>query len=379
MPKKNILLIENVANDFFSARLEYAFYLKRNGWQVFVLIPNEDYNYNFNPNCGIEVDTYELNRKDKSVFQLFKLVFIVRNYCKKNSIAFVHSFRFQPNIINVLSSYFTKHFSIIHITGLGIVYSINNLKYQLLRIFSNSIYAFLLFKANKVIFQNETDITDLWLTKKYEKKVRLILGSGVNMKKYIPNFHLVEKIKTQLSIPSSGIVFTIVSRLIWEKGITELISAFNHITKENRNIYLLIVGWSDTHNPRHVTLNYIKENSSNNIIFLGMRHDIPEILALSHYFIYPSYYREGIPRSILEALAMSKPVITTNMPGCNLTVKSHYNGLVIEPRSTMEIINSVAEILSLDYDFLANNSKKIFEEKFSSDIIYNQFEQSYIN
>jgi glycosyltransferase involved in cell wall biosynthesis len=100
------------------------------------------------------------------------------------------------------------------------------------------------------------------------------------------------------------------------------------------NIILYIVGWPDYENPRHVTdayVNSIEEGSS--IRFLGKRDDISQLLADSDVFIFPSYYREGIPRSLLEALSMGLPIITTDMPGCKDTVCDNINGVLISPKS----------------------------------------------
>jgi glycosyltransferase involved in cell wall biosynthesis len=165
--------------------------------------------------------------------------------------------------------------------------------------------------------------------------------------------------------------------MIWEKGIKELISGFSLI--HNPDILLLIVGWPDLENPRHIPCEFIKSivDDSKNILFLGKRVDIPELLAASDVFLYPSYYREGIPRSILEALAMSLPIITTDMPGCNLTVENSKNGILIKPRSITEISRGIEYIQKNNLLILGAESRKLAEYKFSDQIIYKNISNLY--
>ena len=145
------------------------------------------------------------------------------------------------------------------------------------------------------------------------------------------------------------------------------------------NAKLLIVGWSDEHNPRHVEASYINEfKNDKNIQFLGRCDNVRELLALSDVFIYPSYYREGIPRGILEALSMGLPIITTNMPGCNLTVIQNQNGLLISPKSWEQVKEAVKKMINENNLLgMGIKSRLLVENSFSEDIIFSQIEDIY--
>ncbi|NQW59128.1 MAG: glycosyltransferase, partial [Polynucleobacter sp.] len=144
------------------------------------------------------------------------------------------------------------------------------------------------------------------------------------------------------------------------------------------NVRLLIVGWSDHDNPRHVPKSYIEEwNGKHNITFLGRKENIRELLAASDVFVYPSYYREGIPRGILEALSMGLPVITTATPGCKLTVVHGENGYLIKPGSTSELTNAMQRILQIDMKEMSSKSRILAEEQFSDALIFSQIEHTY--
>ena len=148
---------------------------------------------------------------------------------------------------------------------------------------------------------------------------------------------------------------------------------------KNLDLKLLIVGWADKDNPQHVDQEYIDSfYDVGQISFLGKIEDVRNVLSLSDVFIYPSYYREGIPRGILEALSMGLPIITTNTPGCNLTVENKKNGFLIKPKSSKAIQESVLKILEKkNLNSMGDESRNIANEKFSNEIIYSLFENVY--
>jgi len=117
------------------------------------------------------------------------------------------------------------------------------------------------------------------------------------------------------------------------------------------------------------------------LFFLGKRKDISSILSGSDIYIYPSYYREGIPRSILEALSIGLPILTTNTPGCNLTVNEGVNGYLFEPGSSDEILRVITQLLK-EKDLLlskAEASRTLAVKRFSMDVIVGQMNMLYQN
>lgn len=378
---KRILLIENFSSDFYKARLPYALFLIEKGWDVYALVPAGEY-VNMIRDQGIKVVGYELDRKDKGLFQLLRLLKIYKEIISKYDFNIIHSYRFQPNLLNVLVNFFNGRKVIIHITGLGIAFSNNSLKYSVLRIFSQLIFQVKLFRANQVIVQNYDDAKDLWLTDiLWKKKVQVIKGSGVNISFFNSENFNRESIRKTFNLSANHRVFICVTRLLWEKGILEMVEAFSseEIQIFYPKIQLWLVGWSDKDNPRHIPSEYIERaNNNKNILFLGKSDKIPELLVASDVFLYPSYYREGIPRGILEALSMSLPVITTNLPGCNLTVKEGVNGFLIDGRSSLAITQAIKKILTpSDFENMGVESRKIAEQYFSEDIIFKKIENLY--
>lgn len=378
MKGRRVLLIENFSSDFYKARLPLAKFLIAKGWEVYALIPRGEYAEIISQQ-GITVVEYELFRKDKGIKQLLRLIQIYKKVIKENDIDIIHSFRFQPNLLNVLSNLFNRRKLILHITGLGIAFSNSSIKYLFLRFVSQVIFQIKLLRADRVIVQNFEDKKDIWLSSVWDTKVVVINGSGVNIDIFNKEIHNKKLLRKTMDIQENELIYICVTRLIWEKGIKEMVDAFVKLRPKNLNCKLWIVGWSDMDNPRHVKESYINSfQDESDIIFFGKKENIIELLAIADVFIYPSYYREGIPRSLLEALSMSLPIITTNMPGCNLTVKSGLNGFLITPRSTDEIITAVENMtLSNQLSAFGKMSRQIAVDRFSDAAVFSEVEKIY--
>lgn len=369
---QKVLLFENLPFDFYNSRLSFAQYLKLNGYDVHALIPCASKYSKLINDYGVKVIEYVFDRNDKSFLQILILAFKLRKILNKHKFDVVHSFRFQPNLINMIAGIGLKHKKIIHITGLGIVFSSDSLKYIFLRLISQFIFMIQFIFADKIIVQNPDDINDIWASFLFRKKIVLINGSGVNLEVFALKKYNKLEIRNSLKISNKKQVYICVTRMLWEKGIKELIDGF--LLVNNTDMLLLIVGWPDLENPRHISNEFITSvvQNSNNIWFLGKREDVPELLAAADVFIYPSYYREGVPRSLLEALSMSLPIITTNMPGCKLAVKNGVNGILIEPRSVTEICKGINFIQKSNLLNLGIESRILAKNKFSDTIIYKQ-------
>jgi glycosyltransferase involved in cell wall biosynthesis len=376
--KKRVLLIENFSSDFLKARLPLAKFLQKQGYEVFALVPNDGYLENIK-DAGIQVIGYDLDRKDKGILQLIRLTKIYKIIAKENRIDISHSFRFQPNLVNVLANFFNKRRVVLHVTGLGIAFSNFSTYYRALRFISQLIFQLKLIRANALIVQNEDDKNDLWLSGYWEKKIFLINGSGVNTTIFDQSLYDRKALRKEFGISQQDFVFICVTRLLLEKGIVEMTTAFQKLNELNPNIKLWIVGWADIDNPRHVQKSYIEKfENSTAVKFLGRKDNVNELLAAVDGFIYASYYREGIPRGILEALSMSLPILTTDTPGCKTTVREGQNGYLFKPRSSDEIIKHVLKLINIpEIKAFGLKSRVIADSKFSETIIFSQIEKLY--
>jgi glycosyltransferase involved in cell wall biosynthesis len=376
---KNILLVENLGADFYKSRLKYAKYLVSQGWQVFVIVPFDEYTELIKGE-GITVYSYYSKERQNWLSQIYHILKAYKHIFKENDILIVHSFRLFPNFINVLANLFSSRKAILHVTGMGVAYSNNSFSYLLLRWISNVVYWFMINFSSLVIVQNDDDRKQLQKIGLTRRKVLLVKGSGVDTDLFTFDPVCRQTFRDKYLIRPDEILFICVTRLIWEKGIREMVAAFQESHEDYPQLKLMIVGAPFIDNPRHVSSDYITSVKGNsNIIFTGKHNGIEKLLSAADVFLYPSYYREGIPRSVLEALSIGIPIITTDTPGCNITVQDGLNGYLIKPRSVSAISGALMKIVNnpSQLKVMGVNSRLLAESTFKDSIIYKQMAAVY--
>ena len=370
--KKRILLIENFAEDFLKARMGFALYLQNKGYEVSALVPsNKGKNFEFPP--GFNVHWFHYSKHERGWKSWWSYIRRFQEVIHEVNPDLIHSFRFHPNLMVVLANLLNRRILVLHVTGLGILFTQGNFKYYFHRILALAIYFLMKIRAQEIIVQNEDNYRRLNFYGAGKAILTLIPGSGVNLQIYKSDHNLRQKVRTSMDIKPEEKVYIMVSRLIWEKGIRELVEAFSMMDHK-----LWIVGWPDEDNPQSVDSEFIAQwNGYRGIRFLGKRNDVSELLNAADVYIYPSYYGEGIPRGILEALAVGLPVITTNMPGCRETVNPTINGWQILPRSKESMLECIKEVEKSDLKEMGKESRKMAEKLFSEEVIFGQIEQQY--
>lgn len=177
------------------------------------------------------------------------------------------------------------------------------------------------------------------------------------------------KLREELQLQEEDIVFAFIGRMVREKGIFELVEAFVKAAEQNPRIKLLVIGGlmkSERDQDSHGKL--IEQMNHPRIHSLGFRTDIPELMAVSDVFVLPSY-REGLPRSIVEAMAMKKPVIATNIRGCREEVFPDENGFLVEKENADELAEAMLKVANDDQlrSKFALKSREIAENLFDEE------------
>ena len=167
-----------------------------------------------------------------------------------------------------------------------------------------------------------------------KKKIKVIWNgsaNGIDLKYFDPNHPEVHNVRPQYAITEDDFVFGFLGRLVGDKGINELVQAFNQLNTEYSNIKLLLIGSYEDHlDPlRQKTISLIKNNP--NIIEAGIQADVRSHLKAIDLFVFPSY-REGFGIVLMEAAAMGIPAISSDIIGCNEIIQDHVNGFLIPPK-----------------------------------------------
>lgn len=375
-----IALIENFGSDFYGARLRYALFLQNLGHDVIAIVPNDGYADKIKE-AGITTIALDIDIRQRSLGAMLSYGFQLGKIFKREKFDVIHLYRMQPNIIGTPFAYwYGKSCKIVnHITGLGVAFTKDSLKFNVIKTIIKTFYNVnnTVFGA-QLIFQNEEDKKELGNHSSFQ----VIKGSAVNEDRFNttiqPSAKLLDQLKEDFKF-TEGKTLIFVSRLLKQKGLSYLIEAINQINQsENQKINLLIAGWIDPNNPDSFTEDEIKHyGAQEGVIFLGKRSDINDIIALADIAVLPTYYREGTPRFLLEAMAMAKPILTTDMPGCNHLVKDNKNGILVKPQSTEEIVKGLEYLLNADLEKMGYESNKLYLEEFSENVVYNQILKLY--
>jgi len=221
------------------------------------------------------------------------------------------------------------------ITGLGFNFTGKaNRLISLMRVFLKMVYRFSLQKSSKVFFQNPDDkyyFESIKILKQSHPSV-VINGSGVNLDHF-----------SVAPLPIN-ISFLMVARLLGDKGIREYIYAAKLIKKKHPNINFSLVGWIDEH-PDAIKQKDLDDWVNDGIIsFLGKLEDVRPAISDCCVYVLPSY-REGTPRTVLEAMAMGRPIITTDAPGCRETVINGKNGFLVPVKSIDALVEAMLKFI----------------------------------
>ena len=181
----------------------------------------------------------------------------------------------------------------------------------------------------------------------------------------------IESLKAKLNITQDDFVFVFVGRIVGDKGINELVNAFDKISSETSNVKLLLVGpYEEDLDPlSELTLKRIRENE--NILSLGYQQEVRLFLAVSHCLVFPSY-REGFPNVVMQAGAMELPGIVTDINGCNEIISHEKNGLIVPVKSAEALYLALHRILSDKelYLRLQQHAREAITSRFEQNVIW---------
>lgn len=213
------------------------------------------------------------------------------------------------------------------------------------------------------IVQNPDDAAMLVETGIDASRIRLIPGVGVDLDLFRPS-----------APPGGAPVVVMPTRLLRDKGVTEFVGAARLLRSRGIDARFIIAGEPDLLNPASVTLDDIRAWTGEGVIeHPGFVVDMPGLLARSHIVCLPSY-REGLPKSLVEAAAAGRPIVTTDVPGCRDVVRDGYNGLLVPARSTTELAGALERLIinPLLRDQMGRHGRLVAEQRFGQDAITRQ-------
>jgi glycosyltransferase involved in cell wall biosynthesis len=289
---------------------------------------------------GIRVKTIEVKRKISPVSDLI-YVFQLRRYLRKEKFALVHTHTPKPGLLGQLAAKMAGTPIIINtIHGLYFNQDSNFLKRKFF-IFIEKIAA----KCSDLIFsQNQEDIQTAIKENICSATKIKYLGNGVDLEKFNPNRfsqEFIKEKKQKLGISEHRKIIGIVGRMVQEKGYYDLFEAISIIAKDFPDVLVLAIGPREPRKKDAVDTDMIdKLGIKNNVLFLGERTDIDEIYPIMDIFVLPSH-REGFPRAVLEASALARPIIATDIRGCREAVDNGSTGVLVPKKDPQKLAKAI--------------------------------------
>lgn len=357
-----VAIVLNTSWNIYNFRMNLVRSLQAQGHEIHTIAPNDDYtHYLTEANCihhPLKMDSRGANPvKDMGlIFELFSI------YRRVKPDVILH-YTIKPNVYGSLAASLLRIPVINNVCGLGTVF----LKDDMLSSIAMFLYKISFRFPKKVFFQNPDDLK-LFIDKKLvsAKSVDLIPGSGIDLNRFRPmEFQRNKKF-----------TFLLISRLITDKGVLEYIDAVKKLRSEGLDARFQVLGAIDPEHKRGIKREVVQDwINSGTIEYLGTTKDVRHFINLADCVVLPSY-REGTPRTLLEAASSSKPIVATNVPGCNQVVEDRFNGLLCNLKDADDLAAKMRDMAHYDDETLkamGANGRRKMEAEYDESVVIDKY------
>ena len=359
---KILFIVVNVDWFFLSHRKDVALAAKGAGWDVTIVTADTGKLKDVEA-LGLKVINLPMSRSGMNIVEELKTLNWLRKLYKREKPDVVHHVGMKTILWGTLAAKFSRVHGVVNaISGLGGFFAEDN-KGILAKVMPLVLRFSHARKNLLCIFQNDDD-WGLYVKHgiiKHEQG-RFIKGSGVDLNQFCYTPESEEgKIKVMLT-----------ARMIVEKGVFLLTEAAERLrSKYEGKVQFLLVGGLDDH-PGAITKEQLDAVCDGEYIqWLGYRTDVRDLLKQCHIMAFPSYYMEGLPKSLIEADAIGRPIITSNSVGCKETLMDGYNGFLIQPKD-VDALTEKLDLLLSDKNLrvkMGKNARKYAEDYFSIEVV----------
>jgi len=331
--------------------------IQSRGLSVAAAVPRRDY-LPETADLGIDVHLVEMTRTATNPLADFSYLVSLARLLRRLRPRVVFSYTAKPVVYGSLAARLVGvpgRYAMI--TGLGHAYTTETARTRAVRAVMNALYRVGLASCHEVFFQNPDDVAEFasaGILRDTSKVVRTN-GSGVDTTRY-----------PQRPLPDGPPMFLFIGRLLTEKGIAEFVDAATTVRAAWPDARFVAVGPHDPALPHAVSAEVLARWQSDGVVeFVGGIKDVRPWLEQCSVLVLPSY-REGTPRSVLEAMSTGRAIITTDAPGCRETVVDGVNGLLVPPRTTAPLAEALEHLLARPdiIRSMAQESRRIAEEKY---------------
>lgn len=343
---KKILIASNTSwfifNFFRSSITEFM----RDGNQVFVIAPRDAFT-NRLIDLGCVFQELIISRSGMNPLSELRTFKQLYSFYHKNSPDVVLNFTPKINIYSTIAAKIQGIPIINSVAGLGSIFTEKGIKSWV----GKSLLKLTQPLADHVVFQNPDD-QSTYLKHGYVKKCNSsrVHGIGINLKHF----------RVSRSADDDVTRFILVARMLYNKGVPEFVHAAKRVQShyairklagyEVPEFEFALLGFVDEDNPQGIPLAQLKHWHNNTLVnYLGETENVFYVLKHQDCVVLPSYYREGVPQCLIEAMAMAKPIITTDNVGCRETVDNNKSGYIVKPKSVPELKEAMIKMIELGH------------------------------
>lgn len=313
------------------------------GHRVISLCPDGTVSHLFEIH-GVEHLHYKIDRSNLNPIRDIPVILDLAKKLRRIRPDILHTFTVKPNIYGTLAGCMAEVPTIYNLVeGLGSFYVEDSVLNRAIRFCMERLYSVSCRLSRATVFVNEED-------PKYfcrqglipVDKVRIIRSVGVDTDFFSPYLHDPSRQRLEFGLGSDTMVVLMVARAIWHKGLVEYINAARMLRSRYSDVVFLLAGDVDFGNPSSATREFLLNVP--HIRWLGPRTDIAELTAMCDVYVLPSY-REGMPRTLLEAASMAKPIVTTDTVGCREVVEDGITGILVPVRDSEALASAISSLL----------------------------------
>lgn len=336
-----ILLCDNHMGMLLNFRMNVIRHFLERGWDVLLVYPSMTHRKALERRIPVQCRTITVD-VDTSSANVLKDVGYMRSLLaiyRREIPDVVFHYTIKPNIYGTIAARLARvPYTVAMVAGLGYVFSGNDLNKR----FARLLYKIGLRLSDRVITLNESNC-DLLVGKGYVRKKNMEFfdcGEGVDLSMF-------PREKTGFEC----VRFLMVARVLYDKGYKEFVEAAHIVKVRHPEVSFELLGSVDEESPMRVPREvFEKDMAEGTITYLGVTDDVPAVVGRDGVVLVIASYHEGLNRSLMEACAMGRPVITSNIPGCRELVEDGGNGFLVEPKSTEQLVAAMERFISLSQE-----------------------------
>jgi glycosyltransferase involved in cell wall biosynthesis len=359
-----ITVVSNTCWYLFNFRLNLMLALQAAGHTVVAVAPDDAYAQRIR-DAGIAFEAVPISGGGTHPLRELQSVLRLGAVFRQHRVGLVLSYTPKGNLYSALASIALRIAFVPNVSGLGRAFIRKSLVTQI----AKTLYRLTFGRAHRVFFQNLDDMAvfvDSGLVR--AGQAERLPGSGVDLSRFLPTPPSVQ--------PADAPVFLLVARMLWDKGVGEYVEAARKVRALHPGARFQLLGFLDVANPSAIARTQMQAWVAEGVVdYLGPTDDVRPFLAQADCVVLPSY-REGVPRTLLEAAATARPVITTDAPGCRDTVIDGETGFLCRPADALDLTEKLLRFIALapeERQAMGQRGRAFVEQNFDERLVIERY------